>query len=184
MDHVIIFEAADADPSADLLTVENAHGRTRVRAVREPGQLAALTARLADEGVDGITLCGAIGALWHGPVSTQLKDRVRVSGVYFGFESLTSVAEYKARFEAGEVLTEAFFIVHEGAAPGPVVRTRDDGGTTTLVPVPDVATAARIAGEMADGLGLIELYGVTGPENAEPVIRAVDAAVPVGFITS
>ncbi|GAA0914351.1 DUF6506 family protein [Nonomuraea longicatena] len=182
MDHVIIYETVDADPATDLLTVENEHGRTRVRAVGEPAEALELAARLADEGVDEITLCGAIGALWHGPVNARLKDRVRVNGIYYGFESLTSVADYKARYEAGEVLAEVFLIVHEGAAPEQVLLTRPDGGTTTLATVPDLAGAVRLAGEMAADLDLIELYGVSGPESAEPVIRAVDAEVPVGFV--
>ncbi|MBF8185426.1 hypothetical protein ITP53_06675 [Nonomuraea sp. K274] len=79
-------------------------------------------------------------------------------------------------------MSEAFVIVHEGADPGRdrVVRTKAGGGRTTFVGVPDEGAAAEVAGKMAGGLQLIELYGGPGPEAAEPVIRAVDASVPVG----
>ncbi|WP_157248259.1 DUF6506 family protein [Nonomuraea typhae] len=183
-DRVIIYEEAGADPQADVLVIDNEHGRTRVRAVPEPGQLAGLVRQLADEGADRFELCGGFGAVWQAEARRVLGERAPVGAIYYGFESLASIASYKARFEAGEVLAEAFLIVHEGADPGSdrVVRHRDEGGRTTLVAVPDLATAAEVAAEMAGGLQLIELYGGRRPDDAEPVIRAaVDAGVPVGM---
>ncbi|MEV4019744.1 DUF6506 family protein [Nonomuraea angiospora] len=88
----------------------------------------------------------------------------------------------QTRFEAGETLSEAFVIVHEGADPAVdvVVHEKADGGRTTFVAVPDETVAGEVAGKMAGELQLIELYGGSGPEGAEPVIRAVDGQVPVG----
>ncbi|MEV0824412.1 DUF6506 family protein [Nonomuraea rubra] len=179
---VIIYEEAGADPRADVLAVGNDHGRTRVRAVAEQAQLEPLVAELIGEGVDRIELCGAFGAVWHARARRAAGERAEVGAIYYGFESLTGVASYKQRFEAGEVLSEAFLIVHEGADPGKdrIVRKRDGGGRTTLVAVPDETTAAEVAGRLAAELQLIELYGGPGPESAAPVIEAVDAAVPVG----
>ncbi|GLW10601.1 hypothetical protein Misp01_57290 [Microtetraspora sp. NBRC 13810] len=181
-DSVIVYEEAGADPLADVMTIENGHGRTRVRAVAEPGQMVELVTRLVGEGVDRIELCGAFGAVWHAAARRATGGKVPVGAVYYGFESLTSVASYKARFEAGETLSEAFVIVHEGADPEAdrVVRERDAGGRTTLIGVPDAEAAAEAAGKMAGELHLIELYGGEGPEGAEPVIRAVRESVPVG----
>ncbi|MFD9944941.1 DUF6506 family protein [Nonomuraea sp. NPDC059023] len=181
---VIIYEEVGADPLADVLVIENEHGRTRVRAVPEPGRLAGLVKRLADEGVDRFELCGGFGAVWHAEARRVLGERVPVGAIYYGFESLASVADYKARFEAGEVLAEAFLIVHPGADPESdrVVRHRDEGGRTTLLGVPDLAGAAAAAAAMAGELQLIEVYGGRRPDDAEPVIRAaVEAGVPVGM---
>ncbi|SDI07691.1 DUF6506 family protein [Nonomuraea jiangxiensis] len=183
-DRVVIYEAAGADPEADLMVIENEHGRTRVRAVPDHAEMTALVGRLAGEGVDRFELCGSFGALWHAEARRVLEERTPVSAIYYGFESLASVASYKARFEAGEVLSEAFIIVHEGADPDShrVVRHRDDGSGTTIVAVPDLDAAAELAAKLAGELQLIELYGVRGPAEAEPVIRAVVAAgVPVGM---
>ncbi|GAA3656159.1 hypothetical protein GCM10022224_019130 [Nonomuraea antimicrobica] len=181
-DRVIIYEEVGADPSIDVMTVQNGSGRTRVRAVGEPGQMVELVSRLVAEGVDQVELCGAFGAVWHAEAGRAVGGEVPVGAVYYGFESLTGVASYKARFEAGETLSEAFIIVHEGADPAVdvVVHERGDGGRTTLVAVPDETVAGEVAGKMASELQLIELYGGSGPEGAEPVIRAVDSRVPVG----
>ncbi|WP_052423177.1 DUF6506 family protein [Nonomuraea candida] len=180
---VIIFEKAGADPQADLLTINHGDARTRVRAVAEPAQLLELVSSLEVDGIDRLELCGGFGAVWHARAREIVGNRVPVGAVYYGFESLAGVAAYKARFEAGEVLAEAFLIVHEGADPqvDRVTDERADGGSTTLVGVPDLATAAEVAAKMADELQLIELYGAPGPESAAPVIEAVAAAVPVGF---
>ncbi|GAA4940318.1 hypothetical protein GCM10023334_051390 [Nonomuraea thailandensis] len=178
---MIIYEEAGADPLADVLAVANHHGRTRVRAVAEPAQMVRLVTELVGEGVDRIELCGGFGAVWHARARQAAGGQAAVGAIYYGFESLPGVASYKQRFEAGETLSEAFLIVHEGADPevDRVVRDRD-AGSTTLVAVPDEASAAEVAGKLAGGLQLIELYGTPGPESAAPVIDAVDAGVPVG----
>ncbi|MFC4120930.1 DUF6506 family protein [Nonomuraea zeae] len=181
-DRVIVYEEAGADPRADVMTIRNAGGRTRVRAVGAPAQMVELVTGLVAEGVDQVELCGGFGAVWHAEAGRAAGGGVPVGAVYFGFESLTGVASYKARFEAGEALTEAFVIVHEGADPATdrVVREKPDGGRTILVGVPDEAGAAGVAAAMAGELQLIELYGGSGPEGAEGVIKAVAAGVPVG----
>ncbi|TDC10422.1 hypothetical protein E1267_04265 [Nonomuraea longispora] len=184
-DKVIIFEAGSADPTTDALVIENASGRTRLRAVEEPAQMLELVSRLVAEGVDQIELCGGFGALPHADAVRAVGGRVPVGAIYYGFESLTAIASFKARYEAGDALSEAFIIVHEGADPATdrVVLEKDEGGTTTVVGVPDTEAAAELAGKMAADLQLIELYGTPGPDAAAPVIRAVEAAaVPVGVI--
>ncbi|MBN6055645.1 hypothetical protein JYK22_27180 [Nonomuraea sp. RK-328] len=179
---MIIYEEAGADPRVDVMAIETGHGRTRVRAVAEPDQMVDLLASLVAEGVDQVELCGGFGAVWHAEARRVTGGKVPVGAIYYGFESLTSVASYKERFEAGEALSEAFIIVHEGADPEAdrVVREKDAGGRTTFVAVPDANAAAEVAGKLAGELQLIELYGGEGPEGAGPVIRAVNASVPVG----
>jgi hypothetical protein len=181
-DKMIIYEETGADPTTDVMTIRNGSGRTRVRAVGEPEQMAELVSRLVGEGVTQVELCGAFGAVWHAVAGRAAEGKIPVGAIYYGFESLAGVASYKRRFEDGEVLSEAFIIVHDGADPSSdvVVHDKADGGRTTIVAVPDEVTAGEVAGEMADDLQLIELYGGPGPEGAEPVIRAVKGTVPVG----
>ncbi|MEV6041116.1 DUF6506 family protein [Nonomuraea sp. NPDC052116] len=181
-DRVIIYEETGADPWTDVMTIQNEGGRTRVRAVGEPGQMTELVSRLVGEGATQVELCGGFGAVWHAAAGRAAGGKVPVGAIYYGFESLTGVASYKTRFEAGETLSEAFIIVHEGADPAVdvVVHEKADGGRTTFVAVPDETVAGEVAGTMASELQLIELYGGSGPEGAEPVVRAVDGRVPVG----
>ncbi|MFI5943337.1 DUF6506 family protein [Streptomyces uncialis] len=182
---VVIYEEEGGDPSVDLLVVGNTHGRTRVRAVGDPAQAVELAVRLVAEGVDRIELCGSFGAVWHARVARAVDGRAPVGAIYYGFESLTPIAAYKARFEAGEVLSDAFLVVHEGADPvaDRVVHAKPGGGRVTLVAVPDEETAARVAAELGPALQLIEFYGVGGPDAAERVIEAVSpAGVPVGVM--
>ncbi|MFI0355047.1 DUF6506 family protein [Actinomadura sp. 9N407] len=181
-DNVVIYEETGADPTSDVLTIETGSGRTRVRAVGKPEEMVELVSRLIDEGVTRIELCGAFGAVWHAAAGRAAGGRIPVGAIYYGFESLVGVASYKTRFEDGEVLSEAFIVIHDGADPSSdvVVHHKTDGGRTTLVAVPDEATAGEVAGRMADELQLIELYGGPGPEGAEPAIRAADGKVPIG----
>lgn len=181
VNRVIIYEEEGADPRADLLDVRTDAGRTRVRAVGAADEVAGLVSELIASGVDRIELCGAFGAVWHARV-TAVAGNVPVGAIYYGFESLTSVASYKARFEAGEILSDAFVVRHPGADPhrDRVVRTNAGGGRTYLVAVPDEAAAARTAAELAPDVQLIELYGLSGPAAAAPVIEAVASKVPIG----
>ncbi|MFD7551936.1 DUF6506 family protein [Streptomyces sp. NPDC059816] len=183
-DRVVIYEMEGGDPAVDLLSVSTSHGRTRVRAVGEPAQAVELATRLVAEGADLIELCGSFGAVWHARIAREVGARARVGAVYYGFESLTTIAAYKERFGTGEALADSFLVVHEGADP---VQDRaryekpSDGGPITIVAVPDAKAAARVAGELGPGLALIEIYGASGPEVAEAVIEEVDARVPVGL---
>jgi hypothetical protein len=181
-DRVIIYEEAGAEPATDVMTIQNGSGRTRVRAVGQPEQMAELVSQLVGEGVTQVELCGAFGAVWHAAAGRAAGGRIPVGAIYYGFESLAGVASYKRRFEDGEVLSEAFIIVHDGADPSSdvVVHDKAGGGKTTMVAVPDEATAGEVAGKMAGELQLIELYGGPGPEGAESVIKAVEGKVPVG----
>ncbi|MFJ4686980.1 DUF6506 family protein [Streptomyces sp. NPDC088789] len=182
-DRVVIYEEEGGDPSLDLLTVTNEHGRTRVRAVGDPAQAVDLAVRLVAEGADFIELCGSFGAVWHARVARAVGARARVGAIYYGFESLTTIAAYKERFGAGETLTDVFLVVHQGADPERhrVRHEKPSGGPVTIVAVPDAKAAVEVVAELRSGLALIEVYGAPGPEVAEAVIEEVAAQVPVGL---
>ena len=57
------------------------------------------------------------------------------------------------------------------------------GLTTTLVAVPDAASAPKVAAELvADGAQLLELCGGFGPGVHAEVVAAVEGRVPVGQV--
>ncbi|MGX2998561.1 DUF6506 family protein [Streptomyces sp. JNUCC 64] len=182
-ERVVVYEAEGGDPAVDLLDVTGPGGRVRVRAVTAPEQAVALAARLVEDGVDLVELCGSFGARWHAATVRAVGGRARVGAVYYGFESLTPIAAYKDRFEAGEALDDAFLVVQDGADPerDRTVRKKADGGRITIVAVPDADAAARTAAALGDRLHLVEVYGAPGPEVADAVLGAVDPGVPVGL---
>jgi hypothetical protein len=140
-------------------------------------------ATLLSEGVVDVQLCGATGPLWAAAVIPAVGDRARVGTVLYGMESMTSIARFKERFEAGEPLTEAFILRCKGANP---VIDRLEDGRRTYIAVPDDAAAADAAAELDARLGgvqLIELYGGFRPNGIAQVIKATGGGrVPVGAV--
>jgi hypothetical protein len=88
-----IFEAPGADPAVDRWT----NGSVTMVAVPSTTTAPAVAAELAADGADRIEVCGGMGA---GPAAAvQAAVDVPVSTVLYGFESLPTVAAYRARFE-------------------------------------------------------------------------------------
>lgn len=82
-------------------------------------------------------------------------------------------------------LRAAFFFLAPGLDPADRTVWADELSRAVLVPVPDGAAAARIAGELAaqERLDLIELYGGLGPVDAAAVLAATGGGtVPVGLV--
>jgi len=183
----IIYEETGADPAADRITTRHGEHGTTVVATgdADPQNVAKLAAQLVDEGADVIELCGGMGPVPQAAVLTAVGDRVTVGSVMYGFESLTSVAAYKAGFSAGEFLPAAFLYLEPGSDPATDRTVREDDTTrTTFVAVPDVDAAVAVARELGDqGVRLIELYGGLGPEAAAQIISATQTEVPVGVVS-
>jgi hypothetical protein len=184
---VIIYEAAEADPATDRITTRHGEHVTTVVATGDgaPQSVAKLAAELVDQGADVIELCGGMGPVPEAAVLAAVGDRATVGTVMYGFESLTSVAAYKAGFAAGEFLPAAFLYLEPGSDPT-VDRTveADETTQTTFVAVPDVDAAVAAARELAaDGVRLIELYGGLGPEAAARIIEATEQQIPVGLVS-
>jgi hypothetical protein len=182
----IIYEAPGADPATDRFTTRHGDHATTVVATGDgaPERVAELAARLVDEGADVVELCGGMGPVPQAATLAAVGDRATVGTVMYGFESLTSVAAYKAGFTAGEFLPTAFLYLEPGSDPA-VDRTErpDEIAPTTIVAVPDVDTAVSVAREFGEsGVRLIELYGGLGPEAAARIIAATGAQVPVGVV--
>jgi len=180
----IIYEEAGADPAVDRIVTEHGDNQTTIVAVPEPTAAIEVAIELVNNGVDLIEVCGSFGPIWHTKVIEAVGGQVPVGSILYGFESLTSAADYKARFEKGEPMSAAFIFLEDGADPtiDCTVKTDKNGTQITFVAVPEPSTAVKVAVDLVDdGVGLIELYGGLGPKWAAQVIEAIDERVPVGF---
>lgn len=128
---------------------------------------------------------GGMGPVPHAAALAAVGDRATVGAIMYGFESLPSIAAYRAGFAAGEFLPGAFLYLEPGSDPAVDRTVRADEATkTTFVAVPDVDAAVAAARELAaDGTRLLELYGGLGPEAAARIIEATGAEVPVGVVS-
>jgi hypothetical protein len=98
-DRSTIFGAWGADPAKDRHVHEHDGGRTTFVAVSSPEQVPAVARELVDTGTERIEICGGLGTLPSAATIEAVGDRTTVRSVMFGFESLPSVAGYRARFE-------------------------------------------------------------------------------------
>jgi hypothetical protein len=179
--NVIIYEREGADFLADRIVTEYEGSRSSVVAA-DPSAIVTAAVDAVDHGADQIELCGGLGRLWHAKVLEAVGDRVPVGAVTYAFESLTGVADYKARW-GKEFQREAFIYIQPGADPTvDRAETETEDARTYLVAVPDAAAAPAVATQLVDedGVQLIELYGGFQPGDTARVIEAIDARAPVG----
>ncbi|MDH2427676.1 DUF6506 family protein [Sphaerisporangium sp. TRM90804] len=173
------------DQMEPVVHVEGAD-RMTILGVADGDAAARAALSLVADGVRSIELCGAFGPLAGAPVLEAIDGEVPVGLVLFGMESLTSVAAYKARAEAGEPMTAAFLFITAGADPaiGHTVREHE-GGRALFVAVPDESAAPKAVADLLaqEDVQLIELYGGFTPAGAARVVEAVDARIPVGLAT-
>lgn len=168
----------------DHITRERAGGRMTIIGLSDPAEAPLVAAALAQDGVDRIALCGAFALPWRARVAEAVGGRAVVGSVAYAFESLTGIAAYKANFEAGKPSRGALISLEPGADPAVdrTVREADDHHTT-LVAVPDVETAIRVAqAVVAEGATLIELFGDFDSAGTAAVIEAVEGRCPVGTV--
>lgn len=180
--NVIIYAVAGAQPDADPIVTANDAGRTTIIAA-DPDHIVAAAVAATDADADRIELCGATGPVVQAKVRAAVGDRVPVGTVMFGFESLSGVADYKARY-GSEFLGEAFIYVQPGSDPGIDRTVREtEHSRSIFVAVPDAASAPAVAAALVaeDGVRLLELYGGFGPDEGAAVIEAIEARVPVGI---
>lgn len=178
MKKAIIFEAGAADPARDRFERQD----LTIVVVDHADLLPEVAAGLAREGAELIELCGGVSPRWRPLVSAAVGPGVRVSSVTFGIESLVPAARFNQAYLEGKPPRAAFIFIEPGADP-----ERDrfhrvfPPQHTTFVPVPDEAAAVAVARALvADGVGLIELYGGFTSQGAAAVIDAVDGRAPVG----
>jgi Family of unknown function (DUF6506) len=98
-DRAAIFAAWGADPAKDRHVHEYNGGRITFVAVSSPEQVPAVAGELVDTGAERIEICGGLGTLPSAATIEAVGDRTTVRSIMFGFESLPSVAGYRARFE-------------------------------------------------------------------------------------
>lgn len=178
MKKAIIFEAGGADPARDRFVRKD----LTIVVVDHSDLLPEVAVGLAREGAKLIELCGGVSPRWRPLVGAAVGPNVRVSSVTFGIESLVPAAQFNQAYNAGKPPHAAFIFIEKGADPA---RDRFDKSfppqETTFIPVPDEKAAVAVARALiADGVGLIELYGGFTSEGAAAVIDAVDGRAPVG----
>ncbi|MEU5402414.1 DUF6506 family protein [Streptomyces sp. NPDC005963] len=177
-DRAIIHVAAGA---GGAVRIGDEKSGTHIVAASSVEAAVALAVELVDRGVEDIDLCGATGYTWTAAVEAAVAGRARVSTVLFGFESLTSVADYKERATAGAALTALFVFVQEGVGPAREHFVHHEGDSRSVfVAVSHPDLGAAVAADFADRVQLIELYGGFTAPDVAAVIAAVDGRIPVG----
>lgn len=179
MKKAIVYEAGGADPRRDRFERKD----LTIVAVGHSDALPAVAAELARAGVELIELCGGVSPRWRPLVSAAAGPQVQVSSVMFGIESLVPAARYNQAYSDGKPPREAFIFIEPGADPD---RDRFvkafSPQHTTFIPVPDENAAVAVARALvAEGVGLIELYGGFTIQAAAAVIDAVQGQAPVGI---
>jgi hypothetical protein len=182
LNKAIIYEGYGALPNETKFVRESESGRLTIVAIGYPAESLATALALVEEGVTLIEFCGYIPLIWKVKIAEVIGNRAKISTVTFGIESVVLAAAYNRSFYEGVPPREAFIILEIGSDP---VRDRFekafDPQHTTFIPVPDEATAVRVAAELADaGYGLIELYGGFTTMGAARIIEAVDGRIPIG----
>jgi Family of unknown function (DUF6506) len=179
--NVIIYVRPEADPVADRIVTEYGGSRTTLVA-SDPADVVAAAIDAVEGGADQVELCGALGVVWQARVLEAVGDRVPVRASMFGFESLTGVADYKARY-GSEFMHEAFIYIQPGSDPtADRTVTENEYARSYFIAVPDASAAPAVATQLVDkeGVQLIELYGGFQPGEAADVIEAIQARAPVG----
>ncbi|WP_312365835.1 DUF6506 family protein [Ensifer sp.] len=178
----IIHDAIGADPRKNRTIRESPGGTLTIVPVSDHAQILAVATALADQGVDRIELCGGIPMHVRSALQGAIGNRVQISAVLFGIESIVPAAAFNAAFNDGHPPREAFIILHDGDDPGADRLVHNfPPQQTTFAFVPDEASAAAAAAEFAaSGFGLIELYGDFTTKGASDVIAAVNGRAPVG----
>ncbi len=179
MKKALVYEAAGANPARDRFDRKD----MAIVAVGHPGELLDVAVDLAREGVRLIELCGGVSPRWRPLVAAAAGPGVQVGSVMFGVESLALAARFAEASADGAPPPAAFILLEPDADPDRDRLTKDVlRQRTHFVPVPDEATAARVARTLAaDGIGLIELYGGFSSAGAAAVIDAVQGRAPVGI---
>ena len=183
IDKAIIYEARGADPGKDRFVRESPSGRMVIVIAGDAAEIPDIARELADQGVQLIELCGGLSPVWRPRVAAAAAHGVRVSSITFGIESLQAAAAYNAAFLERRPPMEAAIFLEAGADPHRDRFAREfPPQNTTFVPVPDEATGAKVAADLAGaGYGLIELYGGFSTAGAASVIEAVEGRAPVGI---
>jgi phosphoribosylformylglycinamidine (FGAM) synthase-like amidotransferase family enzyme len=95
-----ILEHPGADPLVDRMALETSGQTTVVVAVPDSDSALAVAARLADDGVRLIELCGGFSVEDVARVRSAVPAWVAIGHVTFAVDSLLAAADYSVAFEA------------------------------------------------------------------------------------
>lgn len=182
LNKAIIYEGYGAIPNETKFVRESTSGRLTIVAIGDPSESVSVALELVNEGAELIELCGYIPLMWKVKITEAIGNRAKVSTVTFGIESLILAASFSKLYAEGNPPHEAYIILEQGSDPD-IDRFEKsfEFQHTTFIPVPDEATASKVAFELAEsGFGLIELYGGFTTSGVAKVIEAVSGRVSVG----
>ena len=176
------------DKESDPMVIEHGDSRIDIAAASKPSTAAKVANHLVQEGASLIELCGGASTNWLAEVSTAVSSTIPIGLVTYPFESLDTIAEYKARFESNKVTEDegtVFIIKSDEANPSvDQITTSHGGGWTEFIAVSNELQAAHIAAERsADGATLIELYGGFDLETSDTIHKVTNGEVPIGVAT-
>jgi Family of unknown function (DUF6506) len=163
--------------------LRRADGEQHICSIAQPEDVIALASELAASGVTLIELCGGLSPSWRPKVSDAVNDGVSVCSITFGIESLMAAAEYNRLYLEGRPPKDAFMLLECSAdANRDRFERKADPQHTIFLPVPDGRSAAgRVEGLLAEGVGLIELYGGFSDHDCAAIIEAVAGRAAVGI---
>lgn len=95
-----LFEHPGADPMVDRMELERSGQTTVIVAVPDSDTAPAVAARLADDGVRLIELCGGFSLEDVARVRSAVPASVAIGHVTFAVDSLLAAADYSVAFEA------------------------------------------------------------------------------------
>ncbi|MEO3753688.1 DUF6506 family protein [Streptomyces sp. B6B3] len=179
---VVIYPRPGADPHKDRIVFAGGGRRVTLVAVPDEEEAAPVVAGLVAEGAGLVELCGGFGPVGAARVIAEVGDRVPVGAIGYGSESLAEISRFHLTFLTGQVQSELFLVLVPGADPDRDRAVLDNGGgaTFTVVAVPDIEAAERVAASTR--AGLIEMYGGLGAD-ATARVHAAAGGTPVGSIT-
>ena len=174
------------DKESEPMVIEHGDSQIGIAAASEPPAAPKVANQLVQEGAELIELCGGISTGWLAEVSTAVPTNIPIGLVTYPFESLDTIAEYKARFESKEVTDDegTLFIIKSDDADPSVDRIRTDhngSGWTEFVAVNNELQAAYVAAaRSANGATLVELYGGFDLETADTIHKVTNGEIPIG----
>lgn len=181
MHRAVFYEFHGGDLTVDRIIYQSPAGDVTILLAGDPAAIPPMAAKLAEEGVNLIELCGGLPLAYRAKVKEAAGASVLVASVAFGIESIVKAAEFNNAFMAGKPPPEACILHMPGADPATDRFVRHSGPQHTTFIMSDESAAIDVAAELAgQGVGLIELYGSWSDHVTAEIIEILAGRAAVG----